>query len=71
MRKQAFDEMVLEVDGSLESMPAVDTAIFEFSVGPKSTTTEALAGMAVDVLTLLTVIIIGSAVLLAHGRRDG
>ena len=31
----------------------------------------ALAGMTVDVLALLTVIIIGSAVLLAHGRRDG
>ena len=32
---------------------------------------EALAGMVVDVPTLLTVIIIGSAVLLAQGRRDG
>jgi hypothetical protein len=32
---------------------------------------QALAGMAVDVLSLLTVIIIGSAVLLAQGRRDG
>jgi hypothetical protein len=37
----------------------------------KSTTTQALAVMAVDVPTLLTVIIIGSAVLLAQGRRDG
>ena len=39
-------------------------------VRPESTTTEALAGMAVDVLALLTVIITGSAVLLARGRRD-
>ena len=31
---------------------------------------EALAGMAVDVLTLLTLIITGSAVLLAQGLRD-
>ena len=36
----------------------------------KSTKTEALTGMVVDVLTLLTLIITGSAVLLAQGRRD-
>ena len=33
-------------------------------------TTQALAGMAVDVLTLLIVIITGSALLLAQGQRD-
>ena len=45
-------------------------AYLEVASKPKSTKTEALAGMAVGVLTLLTLIITGSAVLLAQGRRD-
>ena len=39
-------------------------------VRPKKTKTEALACMAVDVLTLLTVIITGTALLLAQSRCD-
>ena len=47
-----------------------DFSSFHPPSGQKTTKTEALACMAVDVLTLLTVIITGSAVLLAQGRRD-
>ena len=38
--------------------------------GQNTTKAEGLACMAVDVLTLLTVIITGTAVLLAQSRRD-
>ena len=47
-----------------------DVSSFHPPSGQKTTKTEALACMAVDVLTLLTVIITGSAVLLAQSRRD-